>query len=146
MSVLAAVVAVLVLVAVATAAGVVMRHHGGRARAVNDEAPVVDAAVLGGAVLGDRATLVQFSTEFCTRCPQVRRKLAALADGRVGVAYADVDLTRDPTLARRFHVLQTPTVLIVDGAGIVHGRIGGVPQPGVVERELDALSSEAAHV
>lgn len=146
MPVFAALLTVLVFVAAVCGLGVVMHRRSGRVRQADTATPDVSPATLAGRALGERATLVQFSTEFCTRCPQVRRKLSAIADARDGVVHVDVDLTNDPVSAKRFHVLQTPTVLVVDAAGVVRARIGGVPRPGSVEGELDALESEAAHV
>lgn len=146
MPVFAALLVVLALVAAVTAGGVVLRARSGRVRRVDVSTTVVDAATLGADALGAQATLVQFSTEFCARCPQVRRKLSGIAATHPGVTHVDVDLTNRPALAKRFHVLQTPTTLIVDAGGVVRSRIGGVPTPGTVERELDAMTREAAHV
>ena len=39
--------------------------------------------------------------------------------------HVDVDLTDRPDIADRFHVLQTPTTLILDARGVVRARIGG---------------------
>lgn len=146
MPVSVAVVVVLALVAVATAAGVVARTRVGRVRRPVGDDLMVDAATLGGEALGRRATLVQFSTEYCTRCPQVRRKLSGIAAARPGVVHVDVDLTDRPALAKHFHVLQTPTTLVVDATGAVRSRIGGVPRPGSIEREVDAVTQETTHV
>ena len=107
---------------------------------------VVDPARLGADGLGETATLLQFSTEICSRCPGVHRQLAAVAAAHEGVRHLDVDLTHRPDLARHFHVMQTPTTLILDRRGAVQSRIGGVPSRHVVELELARLTEEAAHV
>lgn len=70
---------------------------------------------------------MQFSTEMCTRCPQVRRLLGAYAAETAGLAHIEVDLTHRPDLSARYRVLQTPTTFLVDASGVVRARFGGVP-------------------
>ena len=107
---------------------------------------VVQPERLGADGLGEAATLLQFSTELCGRCPGVHRTLAHLADSRPGVRHLDVDLTHRPDIAKHFHVLQTPTTLILDSEGVVQTRFGGVPNRDVIELELNRLTEEAANV
>ena len=135
----AALLLVLALVAVATVLGLVYRATQGRIRDVADnEATVLTPADVGSQVpFGTAATLVQFSTEFCSRCPGTHRLLTQIADGRPGVAHVDIDLTHRADLASRFGVLQTPTTLILDGAGRVHARVVGAPHRADVLRHLD---------
>ncbi|MCM3500501.1 thioredoxin family protein [Microbacterium sp. P26] len=130
------------LVAVTTVIGLVVRHRQGRARAV-DSVEIVDPQRLGVDALGGEATLLQFSTEMCSRCPGVHRMLSAVARTRDGVRHLDVDLTHRPDIAQHFRVLQTPTTLVLDRRGIVRTRFGGVPARDVVERELDTLQKES---
>lgn len=103
---------------------------------------VVDPERLGAERLGDTATLLQFSTEMCSRCPGVHRTLSAVADERDGVLHLDVDLTHRPDIAKHFGVLQTPTTLILDGDGAIQTRFGGIPTRHVVELELARLTSD----
>ena len=107
---------------------------------------VVEPERLGADSLGEEATLLQFSTELCARCPGVHRTLASLADARPGVRHLDIDLTNRPDIAKHFHVMQTPTTLILDSDGIVQTRFGGVPNREVLELELTRLTGETAHV
>ncbi|MDQ1122714.1 thioredoxin family protein [Microbacterium trichothecenolyticum] len=132
------------LLAATVALGAWWRRGQGRARVV-DSSETVDARILGAGPLGDTATLVQFSTEMCSRCPGVHRMLSTVADTRSGVRHLDIDLTHRPDLAKRFRVLQTPTTLLVDGAGRTVRRFGGPPARGDVEHELDLLEKETAH-
>lgn len=131
------------LVVVAVGAGVVYRRTQGRARTV-DSAEVVDPRRLGADGLGEEATLLQFSTEMCSRCPGVHRMLSDIADGRDGVRHLDVDLTHRPDIAQHFHVLQTPTTLVLDRKGAIRTRFGGTPGRAVVELELTRLQEESA--
>lgn len=118
-------------------AGIALRMLDGRRRSGHQLC--LDVADLDEAALAPGATLVQFSTEFCARCPQVRRLLGALADERIGVAHVELDLTARRDLAARYHVLQTPTTFLVDSAGIVRFRWGGVPGRDTINDALDAV-------
>ena len=130
------------LLAVTLGVGIVVRWRQGRPQHhVPNE--IVDPERLGAKRLGDTATLLQFSTELCSRCPGVHRTLSAVAEGREGVLHLDVDLTHRPDIAKHFSVLQTPTTLILDGEGAIQTRFGGIPNRDVVELELARLTSEA---
>lgn len=102
---------------------------------------VVEPHRLGADALGDSATLLQFSTQRCTKCPGAHRTLAELARARRGVRHLDIDLTHRPDIARHFRVLQTPTTLILDADGAIQTRLGGVPSRDVVELELSRLGA-----
>jgi thiol-disulfide isomerase/thioredoxin len=125
--------------------GVFLRWRQGRPRR-HIPHEVVDPARLGADGLGESATLLQFSTELCARCPGVHRTLAAVADRHEGVRHLDVDLTHRPDIAKHFHVLQTPTTLILDRDGVVQTRFGGAPNRDVLELELARLTGSTVNV
>jgi len=132
-----------VLLAATLAAGLLLRWRSGRPRPVIAH-EVVDPARLGADRLGDRATLLQFSTQLCTRCPGVHRILSSVAKAERGVLHLDVDLTHRPDIAKHFHVLQTPTTMILDRHGVVQTRFGGAPSRDVVELELARIAGADA--
>ncbi|GAA1843164.1 TlpA family protein disulfide reductase [Microbacterium koreense] len=107
---------------------------------------VVEPHRLGAEALGDAATLLQFSTEMCARCPGVHRTLASLAAEHDGVRHLDIDVTDRPDIARHFHVMQTPTTLILDRHGAVQTRFGGAPSRHVVDLELRRLTGTPERV
>lgn len=109
--------------AVATAVALVLRRRNGRARAV--PAGDVLAASDLGAALGDRATFVQFSTSVCAPCRATKRVLGDLVADLPGVGHVEVDAEQRLDLARRFSVVRTPTVLLVDPDGRVVSRASG---------------------
>lgn len=113
------------LLAVATITGVVLRRRDGRRR--DGGSLRFDPKDATSSELGSRATLVQFSTELCARCPQVRRLLHTYAAEGDGVRHVEVDLTHRPDLSARYRVLQTPTTFVVDHSGAVRARFHGVP-------------------
>ncbi|MFC5928913.1 thioredoxin [Cryobacterium melibiosiphilum] len=134
---------VLALIGASTALGLVWRARQGRVRAAGGSEVIRPADVDASVAFGDRATLLQFSTEFCARCPGTRRLLGEAADARPGVTHVDVDLTHRADLATRFNILQTPTTLILDGTGRVRARVGGAPHRSEIARQLDELTVDA---
>ena len=94
---------------------------------------------LGAVVFGDAATIVQFSTEFCARCPATARLLDGIAGDTSGTRHVEVDLTRRADLAGRFQITQTPTVLLLDADGVVRARFSGSPHAHAVRAKLDEI-------
>ncbi|MFE6036534.1 TlpA family protein disulfide reductase [Streptomyces sp. NPDC056452] len=90
-------------------------------------AETLDAAQLG-AELGERATLVQFSSAFCQPCRATRRTLAEVAGMVDGVAHVEIDAEAHLTLVRRLGIARTPTVLVLDAAGTIVRRAAGQPR------------------
>lgn len=142
----AALLVLVLLVTLTTALGLLWRRRQGRV--TSGSADAVTVAELGlpasasAPVFGAEATLLQFSTEFCARCPGTSTLLRQVADGRAGVRHVDVDLTHRADLARRFNVLQTPTTLVLDRAGRVRARVGGVPNRAALHAHLDDLARD----
>ncbi|MET0932079.1 MAG: thioredoxin family protein [Mycetocola sp.] len=129
------------LVAVSTVAGLLWRARDGRVRMASASASVYRPSDFDGTVsFADQATLVQFSTEFCSRCPSTERMLRAVADGHSGVGVAVVDLTSRQDLATRFRITQTPTVLVLDRDGRERARSGGAPERAAIETVLTTLA------
>ncbi|MFE7431304.1 TlpA family protein disulfide reductase [Streptomyces sp. NPDC057545] len=87
----------------------------------------LDAARLG-AELGERATLVQFSTAFCQPCRATRRVLAEVARMVDGVAHVEVDAEARLALVRELGITRTPTVLVLDAGGRIVRRAVGQPR------------------
>ncbi|WP_382305886.1 TlpA family protein disulfide reductase [Herbiconiux sp. UC225_62] len=131
------------LVALSTLVGFGWKSRQGAARAVAAQ-PAVAPGLLDApdapVRFGERATLVQFSTEFCSSCPATRRVLSDISTRTSGVSYLDVDVTHRPDLVREFTILQTPTTLILDRDGVVRTRIGGAVRRAVVETRLKELA------
>lgn len=85
------------------------------------------AAELGGE-LGERATLVQFSSAFCAPCRATRRILGEVAAMVPGVAHVEVDAETHLGLVRELEILKTPTVLVLDAGGREVRRATGQPR------------------
>jgi thiol-disulfide isomerase/thioredoxin len=100
------------------------------------------ASVLEGAdlvhELGERATLLQFSSAFCAPCRATRRTLAEIAAVVPGVVHVEVDAEHHLELVRRLGVLRTPTTLVLDGRGAEVSRAAGAPRKEQVLAALEA--------
>jgi thiol-disulfide isomerase/thioredoxin len=123
------VVVVIAVLVLATAFGLWRKWSDGTVRTAayaTSPGPVVGSDQLGGE-LGDRATLVQFSTAFCQPCRAVRGRLSHVAGTEDGVAHIEVDAESNIDLVRQLGISRTPTTLVLDGRGRVVGRAAGVP-------------------
>ncbi|WP_225846717.1 thioredoxin family protein [Streptomyces sp. HPF1205] len=116
------------------------RAREGRTR-VRDEdgGERLTAADLGGR-LGERATLVQFSSAFCAPCRATRRVLEDVAGMVDGVRHIEVDAEAHLDLVRRLDIVRTPTVLVLDADGAVVRRAAGQP------RRVDVIAALGAAV
>jgi hypothetical protein len=154
MSVIGGLIVLVVVLAAASAVGFRLRARSGRFRGQGstpisdrtdpgDSPPeasrgtVLTAADLG-ASLGQRATLVQFSTDFCTYCGPTRELLAEVAGDRPGVAFVEIDAADRMDLARRLRVMSTPTVLVLGADGVIERRSSGQ------QRRADLLAAVGA--
>lgn len=116
-----------VVTAAATVFGLVRARRDGRLRdGGRGDAPRLSSGELGEA-LGERATLVQFSTALCATCPGTRRLLSGVAAGTPGVRHVEIDAEARLDLVRRLEVLRTPTVFVLDRDGRVVRRASGAP-------------------
>ncbi|SEN87757.1 thioredoxin [Cryobacterium sp. TMT1-3] len=133
----------LALLAATTVLGLIWRARQGLVASGSGDV-IMPADVASSIAFGPAATLVQFSTELCARCPGTRRLLIAVAEQRPGVVHVDVDLTHRADLANRYSVLQTPTTLILDGSGRVRARVGGAPNRADISATLDAIAQNTS--
>jgi hypothetical protein len=117
------------VIAAATALGLWWHWHDGRVRqaSTGDDVVALGPADLGAA-LGERATLVQFSTAFCQPCRATRATLAHVAAGSDGVVHVELDAEHHLDLVRRLGVLRTPTTFVLDSGGRIVARAMGTPR------------------
>jgi thiol-disulfide isomerase/thioredoxin len=114
-----------------------MRWKNGRfAQAGAAPQAAADQVAWPGA-LGERATLVQFSSAFCAPCRTTRVLLDDVSGVVPGVEVIHVDAEEHLDLVRQFDVMRTPTVLVLDANGALVTRASGVPRR---EQVLAALA------
>lgn len=127
------------LVAGTTALGLLWKSQQGRVRHADGGTVVRVRDLPGVRRLGSGATLLQFSTEVCAPCKATHTALDGIAAELSDVSHVDLDVTHRPDLAARFHVMQTPTTLILDRSGVVRARIGGAPRIESLRAELERI-------
>ncbi|WP_189310633.1 thioredoxin family protein [Streptomyces brasiliensis] len=116
------------VLAVASVYGVLHKRRNGRVRVrARDDGKRLGAAELGDE-LGERATLVQFSSAFCAPCRATRRVLGEVAGMVPGVTHVEIDAEANLDLVRELDILKTPTVLVLDADGRVVRRATGLPR------------------
>jgi len=100
--------------------------------------PKLTAAIVG-TELGARATMVQFSSAFCTPCRATKVLLEDMVKTMTDVRYAHIDAESHLELVRELNILSTPTTLFLNGAGIEVGRAMGTPKRAQVHAALAAI-------
>ena len=97
------------------------------------------AAALPSAELGERATLLQFSSAFCAPCRVTRQVLTDVAGLVPGVVHLEVDAEHHLELVRELGIMRTPTTLILDATGAEATRAMGAPRREAVLATLDGI-------
>ncbi|WP_328540100.1 TlpA family protein disulfide reductase [Streptomyces sp. NBC_00344] len=117
-----------VVLVAAGAFGLMRRRSEGRLKVRGRDGERRLGAADLGERLGERATLVQFSSAFCQPCRATRRTLTEVAGMVGGVAHVEIDAEERLELVRELNILRTPTVLVLDSAGRIVRRASGQPR------------------
>ncbi len=89
--------------------------------------------------LGERATMVQFSSVFCATCRATRVLLEDIAQSTSGVVHLDIDAESHLDLVRELDIRSTPTTLFLNHLGVEVGRAAGAPKRDQVLKVLNTL-------
>jgi len=143
-------IALIAALVVATGIGLAWKRTSGRMRPASAPRPASAAApaaagplITGadlGLPLGQRATLVQFSTAFCAPCRATRQILAEVAGMVDGVAHVEIDAESRLDLVRQLDIRRTPTVLVLGPDGHIAKRASGQPRKADVIAALGEVS------
>jgi len=96
-------------------------------------------AAIVGTELGSRATMVQFSSAFCTPCRATKVLLEDMVKTMPDVRYAHIDAESHLELVRKLDIRSTPTTLFLNGAGVEVGRAMGTPKRAQVHAAIAAI-------
>ncbi|MTE21974.1 thioredoxin [Streptomyces sp. TRM43335] len=119
------------------------RRDGRMTVRVRDAEERLTAEAIGAEGLGQRATLVQFSSAFCQPCRATRRILAEVAGMVEGVVHVEIDAEARLDLVRSLGIVRTPTVLVLDARGRIVRRASGQPRKADVIAALGEAVEEA---
>jgi hypothetical protein len=129
----------ILIFAIASGYGLWYRQSRGKVkRSSRGDSGALTSAVLGQE-LGTRASLLQFSSAFCTPCRATRVLITDVIQGLEGVAHIDIDAESHLELVRKLDIRSTPTTLFLDRNGIEKGRAIGAPKRAQLLEAIDAL-------
>ena len=129
---------ILIVLGAATAYGLWYQKSRGKIQAKAVSGHGLTAAVIGGD-LGSRATLVQFSSAFCTPCRATRTLLENVVTDLSDVRHVEIDAETNLELVRKLDIRSTPTTLILNSFGVEVGRAVGAPKRDQVLAALAAI-------
>lgn len=127
-----------IVLGVTTAYGLWYQRSRGKIKAKAPSDNGLSAFVIGGE-LGTRATLVQFSSAFCTPCRATRTLLENVVADLLDVRHVEIDAETNLELVRKLDIRSTPTTLILNNAGVEVGRAVGAPKRDQVLAALAAI-------
>jgi len=90
--------------------------------------------------LGERATVVQFSSTFCAPCRAARRVFERVVETTTGLAHVELDIADHHALGERLGIVVTPTVVILDAGGVERARATGAPTLAQARAALEAVA------
>lgn len=89
--------------------------------------------------LGDRVTLLQFSSAFCAPCRTTKSILGSIAEEHHDVEHIELDAESNLELVRELNILSTPTTIFLDRNGAEIARAVGAPKRDQVLSALAAI-------
>ena len=117
----------LLLGVLALATGIGFRLKATQGRIKQKKGLQISATEIGTS-LGDRATVVQFSTTFCSSCRAAKVLISDVVSKRGDVKYVEIDAESNLELVRRLDIRSTPTTLFLDKKGFEIARSVGAPK------------------
>ena len=100
--------------------------------------PTLNAQIIG-VELGSKATMVQFSSAFCSPCRATKVLLEHMVTTMPEIHYAHIDAESHLELVRELDIRSTPTTLFLNSAGVEVGRAMGTPKREQVLKALEAI-------
>ena len=81
-----------------------------------------------GSDYGDRATIVQFSTTFCSSCRAAKALIKDVVKDQSDIKYLEIDAESNLDLVIKVDIKSTPTTLFLDRAGFEIARATSAPK------------------
>ena len=126
-----------IVLALATAYGLWYQRTRGTVVVKSDKGLITESMI--GAALGSRATLVQFSSAFCSPCRATRALLEDVTVEMADVVHVEIDAEANLELVRTLDIRSTPTTLFLDRNGHEVGRAMGAPKRDQVLSAISAI-------
>jgi len=129
---------VALVLAFATAFGIWDKRRSGRVTVKEDLRHSVSATEIGSE-LGEAATVLQFSSAFCTPCRATRSTLSSVVSHYPKIKHVEVDAESNLDLVRRLDIRQTPTTIFLNSSGKEIARAVGAPKRDQVVNALERI-------
>ena len=126
-----------IVLVLATGYGLWYQRSRGKVVVKSDKGLITDSMI--GTSLGSRATLVQFSSAFCSPCRATRMLLEDVTETMSDVVYVEIDAETNLELVRTLDIRSTPTTLFLDRTGHEVGRAMGAPKRAQVLSAISAI-------
>ena len=128
---------IVIVLGLATAYGLWYQRSRGKVVVRSDKGLITQSMI--GVELGARATLVQFSSAFCSPCRATRALLEDVTVDMADVVHVDIDAEAHLELVRQLDIRSTPTTLFLDRNGHEVGRAMGAPKRDQVLGAISAI-------
>ena len=128
---------IVIVLGLATAYGLWYQRSRGKVVVRSDKGLITQSMI--GVELGQRATLVQFSSAFCSPCRATRALLEDVTADMADVVHVDIDAEANLELVRQLDIRSTPTTLFLDRKGHEVGRAMGAPKRDQVLGAISAI-------
>jgi thiol-disulfide isomerase/thioredoxin len=89
--------------------------------------------------LGKKATIVQFSTTFCSECRTAKAIVKDVVKDYKEITYIEVDAESNLDLVRKVDVRSTPTTIFLDSKGFEIARAKGAPKRDQLIKAIKAM-------
>ena len=126
-----------IVLVLATGYGLWYQRSRGKVVVKSDKGLITQTMI--GTDLGARATLVQFSSAFCSPCRATRMLLEDVTEDMGDVVYVEIDAETNLELVRTLDIRSTPTTLFLDRTGHEVGRAMGAPKRDQVLSAISAI-------
>jgi thiol-disulfide isomerase/thioredoxin len=128
----------LLLIVLALATGIGFRLKATQGRIKQKKGLQISESEIGTS-LGDRATVLQFSTTFCSSCRAAKVLISDVVSKRSDVKYVEIDAESNLELVRRLDIRSTPTTLFLDKKGFEIARAVGAPKRDQITAAINRL-------
>ena len=92
-----------------------------------------------GASYGKRASILQFSTTFCSECRSAKAIVKDVVKELSDISYIELDAESNLDLVRRVDIRSTPTTIFLDKNGYEIARAKGAPKRDQLIKAIGAL-------
>ena len=126
----------LILLALATGIGFRMKATQGKVKRKTGLQISTDEI---GSSFGSRATVLQFSTTFCSACRAAKVLISDVVSKQSDVKYVEIDAESNLELVRKLDIRSTPTTVFVNKNGFEIARAVGAPKRDQITAAINRL-------